>query len=318
MDNRKETLFITGGSGFIGKNIAQFFNEKYEILAPSHRELDLLSQDEVDRYFEMNKIDYVIHCANSGGSRKATNVSNVLENNLRMFHILSNHHDHYKKMISFGSGAEYAKDRMKPMVKEDDFGKYIPADDYGFSKYIISKYIENSENIYCLRLFGVFGPYEDYEFRFISNAIVKNLFNLPINIVQNVYFDWLYIEDLMKILGYFLTNEMNEKVYNVTTGKTYDLVTIANIINSCSPCKSEIIIQNGGLNKEYSGDNSRMINEIGSFEFTSMSDAIKSLFDYYRSIRPSINCEVIKKDPFASMCKVYDSDRKVLNITTDK
>ena len=73
--------------------------------------------------------------------------------------------------------------------------------DYGFSKYLISQYIEKSDNCVCLRLFGVFGKYEDYEYKFISNAIVKNLLQMPIRIRQNVYFDWLYINDLMKIVA---------------------------------------------------------------------------------------------------------------------
>jgi len=31
------------------------------------------------------------------------------------------------------------------------------------------------ENMYCLRLFGIFGKYEDYKFKFILNTIVINL-----------------------------------------------------------------------------------------------------------------------------------------------
>lgn len=50
-------------------------------------------------------------------------------------------------MITFGSGAEYDKSRPLVMVKEEDFGKSIPKDPYGYSKYLISKEIEKRENI---------------------------------------------------------------------------------------------------------------------------------------------------------------------------
>ena len=38
----KKKIFITGGSGFLGKHILKFFNKKkYEIFAPSSKEVNL-------------------------------------------------------------------------------------------------------------------------------------------------------------------------------------------------------------------------------------------------------------------------------------
>ncbi len=191
---------------------------------------------------------------------------------------------------------------MPPKVKESEFGRYVPADDYGFSKYVLSKYIEKADNIYCLRLFGVFGPYEDYEYKFISNSIVKNLLQMPINIVQDVYFDWLYIDDLMFVLRHFLTNDPEERIYNVTSGRTTDLVHIANLINECSDIKSEITIQNEGLNREYSGDNTLLLGEIGNHDFITMNKAIGELIQYYRNNLYKIDRSTIDKDAYISKC----------------
>jgi nucleoside-diphosphate-sugar epimerase len=304
MEKPQESIFITGAGGFIGRNIAQSLNSQYHILAPTHNELDLLSQEQVDRFFLENDIDYVIHCANIGGNRKVGNVPNVVEKNLRMFFNLSRNDNRYNKMIHFGSGAEYSKDRMSPRVKESDFDTYIPTDDYGFSKYLISKYIENADNIYCLRLFGVFGPYEDYEYKFISNAIVKNLLHMPVRIVQDVYFDWLYIDDLMYIVHHFIKNDSKERIYNVTTGKTTDLIGITNIINKYSEFKSEVILEHNGLNREYSGDNSKLIYKIGNYEFTSIDNAIQKLMHYYKKNLRNVNVSLIEKDLYASKCSV--------------
>lgn len=55
-------------------------------------------------------------------------------------------------MIHFGSGAEYDKSKPIVKVKETDFGKVIPKDEYGFFKYICSKYIEKTDKIICLRI----------------------------------------------------------------------------------------------------------------------------------------------------------------------
>lgn len=307
MAKSSETIFVTGSSGFIGKNIIQYFQDRYDIIAPRHTELDLLAQNDVNRLFKDNDIDYVIHCANIGGTRKNRDVERVLDANLRMFFNLAENEYHFKKMIHLGSGAEYNKDQAPPRVEEEYFGKNIPDDEYGFSKYIISKYIENSQRIYNLRFFGVFGRYEDYGFRFISNAIVKNLLRMPIHIKQNVFFNWLYIEDLLHILDYFLINDPVYRSYNVTTGAPTDLVSICKIINRLSDFESEIIVENEGLNIEYSGSNGRLLKEIGDFHFKSMEEAIRDLRDYYQNILPEINADSICEDKYAAYCKINPS-----------
>ena len=62
-------------------------------------------------------------------------------------------------------------------MREDYFPKEpaFPNDVYSLSKYTISKLHQSSScsNIYNLRVFGIFGPYEDYQRRLISNNIVR-------------------------------------------------------------------------------------------------------------------------------------------------
>jgi nucleoside-diphosphate-sugar epimerase len=304
MASSSKILLVTGSKGFIGRNIVEFFKNHYNVLAPTHHELDLLSQRDVNKYFKINKIHYVIHCANVGGNRTRDDGPGVVEENLRMFFNLAENQANFRKMIHLGSGAEYSREKMPAMVPEDDFGKFIPSDYYGFSKYIISKYIQNNPDIYCLRLFGVFGPGEDYRYKFISNSIMKNLLELPITIMQNVYFDWLYIQDLMHIIEHFLLNNPQDNTYNITSGKKIDLLSIAQIINDASNFKSPIKIVNKGLNREYSGDNHKLLAEIGNYDFLSMEKSIKDLINYYKSNFASLDLDTIREDPYASKCKI--------------
>jgi len=281
MTSCKENIFVNGGKGFIGRNIIEYFKKEYNIIAPTHNELELVSQKQVRSFFEEYDINYVIHCANVGGTRKSDHISNL------------------------GSGAGYDKKTMPPNVEEIEMGFNIPKDEYGFSKYVISKYIENSrENFYCLNLFGIFGPYEDYEFKFISNSIVKNLLHLPITIMQNVYFDWLYIDDFLQILDYFLKNSPSFKNYNFCTGRTVDLISIANMICEISDFKSDVLIKNEGLNNEYSGNNSRLISEIGKYSFLDMKSAIEQLYKYYKINLNNINYDTIENDFYMTKCKI--------------
>jgi len=312
MTRQNKTILITGASGFIGKNIAQYLKQNFTLLTPSHKDLDLLSRSEVNRFFLKNDIDMVIHCANFGGTRKTMATSGVLEKNTQMFFNLAENRNRYARLITLGSGAEYNKNYNLQNASENEFGKSIPTDNYGLSKYIASTYIDKTLNMYCLRLFGVFGKYEDYEFKFISNAIVKNLLHMPITIRQNVNFSWLYIDDFPKIIEYFLTHVPKYSAYNITPSSPIDLISIARLINSLSDFKSDICVENDGLNLEYSGDNTRLINEIGDYPFTPMAISIQHLIEYYSSILPDIDPESIRKDPFAKNCKTNPNPKKEL------
>jgi GDP-L-fucose synthase len=304
---KNKTLFVTGGTGFIGRNIHEYFRDKATVIAPTHMQLDLLSQDAVDTFFRDYEIDYVVHCANIVGNRKYPGPADSVSRNTRIFCNLLKNSQHFDKLIHFGSGAEYDKRRPLSQIPETSFGERIPVDDYGFSKYLISKYIEKSENCVCLRLFGVFGKYEDFEYKFISNALVKNLLQMPIRLRQNVYFDWLYITDLMKIVMHFIEHDTPDRAYNITTGNPVDLLTIADTINQNSAFKSEIIVETPGLNNEYSGDNTRLLTEIRNFQFTPMSRAIPELREYYTSILPQIDSDAIRRDEYTRYCTVNSS-----------
>jgi GDP-L-fucose synthase len=279
-----KTMLVTGGSGFIGRNVVETFQDKMIILSPTHRQLDLLSQEQVNNYIRDHEIDYIIHCANKGGSRKDPQVTDIINTNVRMYLNLAENSDRVKRLITFGSGAEYDKRQILSKVKETDYGRSIPVDEYGFSKFIISRCLETYPENVCLRLFGVFGKYEDVENRFISNAILKNFLEVPIHINQNVVFDYLYINDLMRILPSFLDSPLKYPVYNVTAGKPIDLVTIAHIINDKSNLKSKITAKKLGLNNEYTGDNTRLLEQIGDFKFTSIETAITELMVFYRQV----------------------------------
>jgi GDP-L-fucose synthase len=285
----KVRILITGANGFLGKHLREYLVDRYTLLVPSHKELDLLDENAVDNFFQTHKIDVVIHTALVGGSREEEAAESALEQNLRMFFNIVRNKKHFKKMIHCGSGAEYDKRFPIAGVKEEDFDKRVPADEYGFSKYLCSKYIENSEGIVCLRIFALFGKGEDYRYRFISNAMCRNIFGLPITMRQNVYFDYIYIKDFVRIVEYFINNKAKHKFYNIGTGKRVNLKTIARKINAMADKESKIIIKSKGLNNEYSCDNERLLNEISGFKFTDFDTYMKELYVWYNENKSLIN-----------------------------
>lgn len=289
----KKKILLLGSNGFIGRNLIEQLGQKYNLSTPTSRELDLRSATQVDRYFSKKGFDVVINAAVIGGSRKEEYEGGMLEDNLRMFLNIVRNKNYFGKLIHLGSGAEYDKTKPLIRVKEKDFDKVIPKDEYGFYKYVCSKYIENVGNIVNLRVFGLYGKYEDYRYRFISNAICRNILGMPILINQDVYFDYVYINDFIRVLEYFIKNKPKRKFYNIGTGESVNLLKIADMINKISSFKSRIIVENKGLNNEYTCDNRLLVKEIRGVEFTSLQDSLRELMKWYRDNKKFINSDLI-------------------------
>lgn len=270
-------VLVTGSNGFVGKNLVQYLEAKklYKIHAPKRQELNLLDSAAVQAYLEKHRFDVVIHCA-------ITILS--LEDNLRMYYHIEHCSSLYGKMLNIGSGSEYDDAHYIPQMDESYFGKHLPSSNYGLSKYIIGKDIEsNHRNIYNLRVFGIFGKFEDYRRRFISNNICRALCNLPISINQNMYFDYLYIIDFCRNIDLLLDKDLEHRSYNFCSGTRIDLLSIAQIIQQIEGNSLPIIVKQPGFKPEYTGNNDRICREVQEIAFTPMEQAVMELFDFYRS-----------------------------------
>lgn len=298
-------ILITGSSGFVGRNLVEAFSrDGYTVLAPLRVELNLVEAESVEKFFKEHHVDVIIHSAAASLTGK-TYSPEACEHNLRMFFNLQRQMTPAMKMIRLGSGSEYGRSHWRKKMEEQYFDKYIPEDGNSYSKYLISKYIRDiqSEQIKSLRLFGIFGKYEDYRYKFISNSIVKSLFGMPIVINQNVVYDYLYITDLHKIIEHFTHHDTESNIFNITPTESIDLVTIANIINEISGNNTEIQVLNPGIGVEYSGDNTRLLSEMGDLQFTPYKTAIADLYEYYKNIKDDLDADAIKQDLYLNYAK---------------
>ena len=282
-------ILLTGGNGFIGKNIIELLGKKYEILAPKRAELNLLNKTDVFNYLKENKPNIIIHAATVGGNRKINLQSDILKNNLIIFFNLLSAKQYFERMIVLGSGAEYDKRENLQNVSEINFGKNIPVDEYGLSKFIMSKFAEKVDFITHLRLFGVFGKYEDYETRFISNTICKALLDMPIKINQDVYFDYIYINDLIMIIDRMIEKKPAKIFYNIGSGNKINLKNIAQKILELTNKNLSIEVEKEGLNNEYTCDTNLLHNEIKNIQITNFDQSLNELINYYKKNIYQIN-----------------------------
>ena len=272
-------ILLTGSGGFIGKNLKIYLQDKYDLLTPRSFELNLIDEQAVCKYFNKNNIDFVVHCGSTGGARGIQDKDTTIQDNLAMVNNLIDAKREDVRIILFGSGAMYGKDRDLHKISEDKIGNYIPKDLYGQSKLEISKIVQKREDILMLNIFACYG-YGEKENRFPSYSINQNINNQPIEINQNCVFDYLWVEDMQKIIEYFIEHKSKNKIINITPSKSIHLNEIAEIVNQMSNFKSEIIIKNPVMNYEYTGSNSNLLEEIPNFQFTSIKEGLEKLYKY--------------------------------------
>ena len=289
-------VLITGGSGFIGRNLVEHLSAHFEVAAPSSAELDLLDASAARRYLCSHRFDVIVHAATTRSNRRLGAPADMLDRNCRMFFNLTRNGGLFGKMIHFGSGAEYERSGLPPRVREEYFDTRVPTDPYGFSKYICAKYIERAERIVELRLFGVFGKYEDYTVRFISNACARTVAGLPILVRQDVCFDYLYVDDLAEITRWFIANDARYPAYNISAGTSYKLTDLARTVAEVSKRNPRIIVKNGFLAPEYTADNARWLTEVGKYDFRPMRESVSELYAWYAGHQELIEKELLRFD----------------------
>jgi len=230
-------ILITGGNGYIAKSLYNYLKDVHNIMSISRFDFDLTDREATNDFFKHRLFDVVIHCAVKGGSRLAEDKWSIIDDNLSMYYNLLANKSHFSKLIHFGSGAEI-------------YTKNTP---YGLSKYVIRQSLLEKDNLYNLRIFGLFDENE-LDTRFIKANIKRYINKEPIQIHQDKYMDFIYMPDLAKIVEYYIINNNLPKEVNCTYADNTSLVNVANIINTLGNYQVEIKVGEGIVD-DYTGGN---------------------------------------------------------------
>ncbi len=297
----KKKILLTGSGGFIGRNIKEsYLAEKYEIISPRSFELDLLDSDAVNEYFKDKYFDAIWHAGCKPGHRNAKDTSALFYSNVRMFENLVRQNAHFEKFINFGSGAIYDMCSDITDANENNIYKKIGKDEHSFCKYVVGKRIDalfkEGKKFVDMNIFGIFGKYEDWEIRFLSNAICKAIYDLPITLRQNRKFSYLDVNDLMPVLEFFTENDTKYSHYNVCPDVSTSLLEAAKIVKKISGKDIPIIAAQEGFGYDYTGDNARLHEEFSELKFTPLEKSLENLYKYYENIKNNIDVKLLMED----------------------
>tara|TARA_B100000674_G_C37969536_1_gene976249 strand:+ start:3401 stop:4264 length:864 start_codon:yes stop_codon:yes gene_type:complete len=282
-------ILIAGANGFLGKNIRDYFHrhDHYKVNYITRSDLDLTDRLSLSDYCRLNKPDLLLHVAVS---------LNDFSNNILMYYALEACAPYCANIIMIGSGAEYSHQRYKSLMSEDYFDPLEPPSNnnpYHTSKHLISRLHANSSisNIFNFRVFGLYGPYEDYSRRLISNNIFNFIQTGRMAASANHSFDYLYVDDLISAVLHFVNYSSTPlfNTYNVCSGRSDSFHSIlSEVIISLGGSESSIDIPQLASSLDYSGNNSRFQLEFSySIPQTSYAVAARKIKDWLLS-DPSI------------------------------
>lgn len=256
------SILITGGEGYIARNIKPLFEKAgYNVFAPSHSELDLLNRESIYNYLDKKYLTAIIHTASKGCKH---NVVDTFENtylpNIQMFENLTSVVEPlHLPLIIFGSGAEFDRRTNINKCNEVDVFNRWPVDPYGLSKNIITRRALSIKNTYILRLFGCFNHDEDNT-RFIKSSILNLKQGLPIEIHQNKMMDFFYVDDVYKVIDYVLNNVSPHHI-NLTYDHKTTIVDVAKIIQNIHKNSTPLKFNNQLTTHHYTG-NGNILNSL--------------------------------------------------------
>ena len=275
MDKR---ILITGANGYIGSALSKELIG-FSITKLNREVVDLTNQKKVDEWFKDKRFDVVIHCATAGGSRIQQDTSDVTHQNLQMFYNLLRNKNRFNKLINIASGAEFDRTQnIAPIWTED--GKRYPTDPYGMSKSIISKLVENEENFYNIRVFGLFDENE-LETRFIKSNIQRYINKEPMLIHKDRLMDLFYMKDFIEVIKYYLMNKNLPQTLDCTYENTLMLSEIADLINSLDTHTVEVKV---GNDNDFAYFGNKMPLEILKINLVGLKQGIKETYEKFNNL----------------------------------
>ena len=250
-------ILITGGAGFIGSHIAEYFHDKADVRILDNlrsgfpRNLAGLNvefirgdvRDRVKVAKAMQNVDYVFHLAES-----MQNPLECVDINVNGTLVVLEEAARAKvKKLCFASSAAVYGNADNVIRREDMCTD--PGSVYAVTKLDGEHYCKifsesGKLKTVSLRYFNVFGPRQDPGSAYAAAPAVfcdRAIHGQKIKIFGDgkQSRDFVYIDDVVKVNAFFMENEL-EGVYNVASGRSVSINDLVNRILFITDSQSEI------------------------------------------------------------------------------
>lgn len=308
---KMKKIFILGGNGFLGRNLAQYLAEQGEdvysfdmsIPPETHQRVHYIEGDFFDDYTleqvikDMDVIYHAISTVNPGNSNEkcVLGYERDFVQTVKLCNLIK---DTDIRMIFFSSGGTiYGNQDIQP-IKESAVP--VPINHYGNIKLCIENTMRTfnfqaKKNMLIARISNPYGPGQDYQkgVGFVDAIIKRSLKKEPVEVWGdgNIIRDYIYIDDLCKMLYSLVDYKGESEVFNLSsnTGKSQNEI-IARLKELEPGLK---VIYKPGRNvdaKKIVLDNEKILS-ICNIKMTTFENGFQK---YYEYVKETENCDKIQ------------------------
>ena len=114
-------ILITGASGFVGSRVTRALQDKFTLITPSHKEMDITSEEAVEEFIHKNKPDVILHLAaiSDTGYCETHPDESYLVNVVGVENLAKSAARHDSKLIFFSSDQVYNGNLESGLLSED-------------------------------------------------------------------------------------------------------------------------------------------------------------------------------------------------------
>lgn len=307
-----KTILLLGGYGFISTNLLEFIDKNLpdeygvivfdRILAHPYGVTfkcvkkvytgDFNDEQNIEQIFTENKVDMVLHFLSSTAPVTSKNAIYDVESNLvptlKLLEIMDRHK--VKDIVYLSSGGAIYGDYLRKVHNEED--AVYPKSSYGVVKLAIEKYLLSYSELYgfntlILRLSNPFGPYHYNEKQGIINvAIRKALRGEKFQIwgSGDGVKDYIYIEDVCRIIIQLVEDGIHSGVYNVASGMSISVNDIVRHITKKIPNFCSEHIEASAVDvQSFELDITKLRSKLNGLKFTDFEQALESTIEWQKN-----------------------------------
>lgn len=261
---KSDKIFVAGHRGLVGSSIVRSLERQgyKNIVKRTHKELDLMNQAAVYKFFEEEKPDVVVLAAAKVGGINANQLapaSFAYENMQIQCNVINaSHENKVKKLLFLGSSCIYP--RMAPQPIPEDALLTGPLEQTN-EGYAIAKISGLKMCQYYKRQYGddfiscmptnLYGPYDNYDLSgsHVMPAMIRKFHDAKVNNLPSVELwgtgsplrEFLYVDDMADACVFLLENYSGEQHVNIGTGKEVTIKYLAELVKKTVGYEGEIV-----------------------------------------------------------------------------
>lgn len=262
--NKDSKIYIAGHRGMVGSAIIRRLNELgyNNIVYRELNELDLRRQEQVEKFFEEEKPEYVFLAAAKVGGIHANNTypAEFIYDNLMIEAniIHSAYKSGVKKLLFLGSSCIYPKFATQPIVEEELLNGYLEPTNEAYAiakitgielcKFYRKQYGADFISAMPTNLYGINDNF-NLETSHVMPALIRKFHEAKINGDKEVVMwgtgspkrEFLYVDDLADGLIHLMNNYSDEIHLNIGTGEDIEIRELAQIIKEVVCYQGQIV-----------------------------------------------------------------------------